>query len=173
MKFLLVLAGSLWLTGTVLAQSSAAILDEKVDRLRAEVEAVQFNQKKLQQQVDDLQEQVLNLRKAGSGVGAADVEALQAKIKAVDAAREKDKQVILDTLAKELAALSGGKPASKPPGKSNIGSGAGGKEHEVQKGETLSAIARQHNVTVADLRKANNLSADALKVGQKLTIPQK
>jgi LysM repeat protein len=159
MKWLIVLAGSLWLTGSVLAQSSAAILEEKVDKLRAEVEALQFNQQKLQQQINDLQDQVLHLRKTG-GASSADLEAMQARIKAVDAAREKDKQIILDTLAKELAALGGGKPA------------ATGAEHVVQRGETLSAIARQYGVTVASLRKANNLTSDELKAGQKLTIPK-
>lgn len=184
MKFLpvcIVLAGSLWLAGTILAQDRVAeqlgIVDEKLNKLSAEVEALQFSQKKLQQQVDDLQDQVLNLRKAGgNGASAADLDAIQAKIKAVDAAREKDKQVILDTLAKELAAISGGKPTSKPAGKppvkTNVVPG-GDSEHVVQQHETLTSIARQYNVTVADLRKANNLSSDALKVGQKLTIPGK
>lgn len=43
--------------------------------------------------------------------------------------------------------------------------------HIVKSGDTLWKLARQHNVTVAALKKANNLSTDTLKVGQKLTIP--
>ncbi|MCX7915374.1 MAG: LysM peptidoglycan-binding domain-containing protein, partial [Verrucomicrobiae bacterium] len=38
-------------------------------------------------------------------------------------------------------------------------------------GDTLWKLARQHNVTVAALKKANNLTSDTLKVGQKLMIP--
>lgn len=43
--------------------------------------------------------------------------------------------------------------------------------HVVKSGDSLWKIARQHQVTVAALKKANNLTSDILKVGQKLTIP--
>jgi LysM repeat protein len=46
------------------------------------------------------------------------------------------------------------------------------KEHVVQKGETLTAIAKQYGVTVADLKKANSLTGDEIRIGQKLTIPK-
>lgn len=148
-----------------------AILDEKLNRLRADVEALQFNQEKMQKQIADLQTQMLNLRQAGTGASASDLQALETKIKAVDAAREKDRQVILDQLAKELANLSGSR-AGMTPSTPPRATSADAKEHVVQKGETLTAIAKQHGVTVADLKKANNLSSDDLKVGQKLTIPK-
>jgi N-acetylmuramoyl-L-alanine amidase len=50
---------------------------------------------------------------------------------------------------------------------------ANGNEYVVQKGDNLTLIAKNNGVTVADLRKANNLTSDSLKVGQKLVIPQK
>ncbi|QTQ15942.1 M23 family metallopeptidase [Treponema parvum] len=44
--------------------------------------------------------------------------------------------------------------------------------HTVSKGETLYAISRKYQITVAELRAANNMSeSDVLKTGQKLTIP--
>ena len=45
--------------------------------------------------------------------------------------------------------------------------------YEVQKGATLSVIAKAYNVTVQDIRKANNLKSDTLQIGQKLKIPRK
>jgi LysM repeat protein len=147
-----------------------AILDEKLNRLRADVEALQFNQEKTQKQIAELQTQVLNLRQANTGTSTTDLQTLEAKIKAVDAAREKDRQVILDQLAKELANLSAsraGAGATTP----KVPAGEA-KEHVVQKGETLTAIAKQYGVTVADLRKANSLTGDDIRVGQKLTIPK-
>ncbi len=45
--------------------------------------------------------------------------------------------------------------------------------YEVQKGATLSVIAKAYNVTVQDIKKANNLKSDMLQVGQKLKIPRK
>lgn len=44
-------------------------------------------------------------------------------------------------------------------------------EYVVQKGDALVKIARKHNVTVAAVRAANNMTNDFLKVGQKLIIP--
>lgn len=45
--------------------------------------------------------------------------------------------------------------------------------HNVQKGETLYSISKKYQLTVAELRAANNLSEnDVLKAGQKLIIPE-
>ncbi len=145
-------------------EQQLAIIDEKLDKLRAEVEALQFKQQQTEKQLEDLQAQINHLRKADGGVAAADVQALDARIRAVDAAREKDKQVILDTLAKELAQLAGTRAGT---------SAATGGEHVVQKGETLSTIAKQHGISADALAKANNLAnPNALQIGQKLVIPK-
>lgn len=44
--------------------------------------------------------------------------------------------------------------------------------YTVVSGDTLGGIARRHGVTVAALRTANNLSGDALRIDQKLVIPE-
>lgn len=159
------------MTRPVLAQDtvaqSLAVIEEKLNKLRAEVEALQFNQDKIQKQINELQTQLLEARRSGATGSAVDVSALEARLKALDAAREKDKQIILDTLAKELAALSGTKSGSKPPVTGT------GKEHVVQKGENLTSIAKIYSLSLADLKKANNLTGDEIKVGQKLIIPGK
>lgn len=43
--------------------------------------------------------------------------------------------------------------------------------HTVQQGDTLSHIALRYKVSIAALRKVNNLSSDLIKVGQQLNIP--
>ena len=44
--------------------------------------------------------------------------------------------------------------------------------HKVEKGDTLYSISRKYQITVAELRAANNLSEnDVIKIGQKLIIP--
>ena len=42
--------------------------------------------------------------------------------------------------------------------------------HKVVKGDTLWSIAKKYGVTVASLKKANNLTSDAIDVGQKLRL---
>jgi N-acetylmuramoyl-L-alanine amidase len=43
--------------------------------------------------------------------------------------------------------------------------------HVISRGDTLSEIAERYNVSMSDIRAANQLSTDRVKVGQKLTIP--
>lgn len=146
-----------------------SILDERVSKLRADVDAIQANQQQIQQDLKQVQAQIADLHQSGPSASVNDLQALEARVKALDAARETDKKAIIDQLAKELAAMSGshgGSPATT--------AGAGnGNEYVVQKGDNLTLIAKNNGVTVAELRKANNLTSDSLKVGQKLVIPPK
>jgi LysM repeat protein len=59
-----------------------------------------------------------------------------------------------------------GKTATQPAPATN------GTEHIVAAGETLTSIAKSTGTSIADLRKANSLTSDTLKVGQKLVIPK-
>ncbi|MEO1202751.1 MAG: N-acetylmuramoyl-L-alanine amidase [Pseudomonadota bacterium] len=43
--------------------------------------------------------------------------------------------------------------------------------HVISRGDTLSEIAERYNVSTADLRRANRLSGDSIRVGQTLSIP--
>jgi N-acetylmuramoyl-L-alanine amidase len=43
--------------------------------------------------------------------------------------------------------------------------------HVVARGDTVSQIAERYNVRVADIRRANKLSSDKIRVGQTLSIP--
>ncbi|WP_394130364.1 N-acetylmuramoyl-L-alanine amidase [Shewanella maritima] len=45
-------------------------------------------------------------------------------------------------------------------------------KHSVKRGESLSVIAQRYQVSVTNLKKANNLKSDMLKIGQKLIIPR-
>lgn len=49
--------------------------------------------------------------------------------------------------------------------------GAGNNIHTVAGGESLSSIARKTGSSVAEIKKANNLKSDQLKLGQQLQIP--
>ena len=48
---------------------------------------------------------------------------------------------------------------------------AGGNTYTVQPGDTLGSIALTHGIRVGDLKRANNLSSDLIRVGQRLTVP--
>ena len=59
---------------------------------------------------------VEEVRRAGPSASANDLQALEARVRALDAARETDKKAIIDQLAKELAGTgkSTGKPTPPP-----------------------------------------------------------
>lgn len=63
-------------------------------------------------------------------------------------------------------------PAQKPKSAEEKAK-AEGEIYVVAKGDVLGTIARRHKVTVAQLKKANNLKSDKIRVGQKLVIPSK
>ncbi len=46
-------------------------------------------------------------------------------------------------------------------------------EYKVQQGATLGAIAKAYKISVSDIKKANKLKNDIIRVGQKLYIPKK
>lgn len=78
-----------------------------------------------------------------------------------------EKQVVkpVEKPKQEITQAEKPKPAPKPePPKETT------KNYTVKKGDTLTKIARLHKVTVADLKKWNNLKSDMIREGQKLII---
>lgn len=61
---------------------------------------------------------------------------------------------------------------SAPPPGTWIAANARASKHVVSPGETLNDIARQHQVSISQLRQANALNSDLVKAGVVLTIPQ-
>jgi len=46
------------------------------------------------------------------------------------------------------------------------------KEHKVTRGESLSVVAQRYKVSIGQLKKANNLTSNIVRIGQTLTIPR-
>ena len=64
-----------------------------------------------------------------------------------------------------------GTPAASPTTTATPTPSGGQQTYTVQSGDSLSTIAQRYNVTVDDLKRANNLTNDTIQVGQKLVIP--
>lgn len=66
------------------------------------------------------------------------------------------------------------KPATttaKPASSKKVAEAAKGKTHKVKSGESLSLLASRYGVSMAQLRKHNNLKSDQIQIGQVLRIP--
>ena len=73
-------------------------------------------------------------------------------------------------VAKPVRGFSSAASTAKSTAKSAAVKAVGG-SYTVKSGDSLSVIAQRHGIKTADLRKANSLSGDMIRVGQKLVIP--
>ena len=140
---------------------------ENVQRLQEQLAGVQLEQQNLRRDVDELRS-----KGQDGGTTRTQLSDLERRLQAVEAAREKDRQSIVDQLSRKVAdvvgAQQGGRSADATRGAET------GYEHVVQQGETLSAIAKAYKVKVDTIIKANNLkTANSIRIGQKLFIPEK
>lgn len=148
------------------------IVQEDTRKLDGRLEAVELEIQRLQQSVDAVRGQAAGQNQVQT-MGAR-VDELDARLRGVEAAREKDKQEIIDKLSTQIAKIVGSSAkagtAKKQPKRSASDTGY---EHEVQPGETLSEIAAAYGVTVKVILDNNDIGdANRLRVGQKLFIPE-
>lgn len=141
-----------------------------IDGLKDRIEAMEQRQQDLYAQFDQVKAAAEAENKQTRETLAATDRALQEK----DAAIARMKEELLVNLSKTIAEFMKTRPPAPAP-RSTAGSraAAGGKEHVVKPGETLSGIARAYGVKPQSLIEANGLkSADVVRVGQKLVIPE-
>ncbi|MFC3039855.1 LysM peptidoglycan-binding domain-containing protein [Virgibacillus xinjiangensis] len=77
------------------------------------------------------------------------------------------------TVSKSGSSSSSSSSNTSTTSSGNSGSVASTKIYSVKSGDTLSRIARNHGVSVSDLKSWNNLRSDLIRVGQKLSIDGK
>lgn len=76
----------------------------------------------------------------------------------------------VDELSKKPGAPA--KAQAQPvPQKKKTADTADKRSHLVQKGETVSSIARKYAVSVSEIRRLNNLTGDQINIGDRLIIP--
>jgi LysM repeat protein len=146
-------------------------LEDQLKRLTERVAGLEQSNANLQRDLTDLQTRLGQLQSgASSQVSAAELQQLRTQVQQLQIQQEKEKQAILDQLAKEIAGLAASKRATRPT--ADTGTADVGYEYTVKQGDTLAALSKLYGVSVAAIKKANNLSNDTLRVGQKLFIPK-
>lgn len=155
------------------AAEDAAIERQKILRAADQLDLLSTQGASLAQQLMELRSELEKLR--------AENQTLRQQITALEKARAAEREALL----KEVSAIvaSGSKtpppkPASPSPAPARSASTEEGFEHTVEPGQSLWAIAKAYqdagvNVTVEDIRRANNLKDNTLRAGQKLFIPKK
>lgn len=150
------------------------IMRADIDRLSGRLEQMEMENARLGREVEQVRGAV-----SSAGSDRAEAQArmsdIERRLQALDAAREKDRQAIIDQLSAKISEiLKAGRAAPARPRTASRSEAAGGGQavHEVQAGETLSAIAARYKVRIDDIIQANGLQdPDHLVNGQKLVIP--
>ncbi len=152
-------------------------LSDRIDALNRSIEVVNGRLDRLEAQPK------------ASGVGQEDLVGLRRDIQMIRTERETLKKEITDDLAARIEKIAARQQAEirsvdrtsqTAPASAVRASGGGtastptrsGYEHKVERGQTLSEIARGYGTTVDAIMKANKLSnASSIRVGQVLFIP--
>ena len=143
-------------------QEAVRYYEELVGSLIQQVKLMQDDNATLQASVLDLKKQVLTAKAQNTD---RELEALKKQIAADAETRKAQLNKLADKLINQPAQRVQ-TPAQEIPQGEFI-------EHTVEPGTTLSALSKAYGVTVSDIKKANRLSSDNIRVGQKLLIPAK
>lgn len=156
-------------------QEDMNILQEDLRKLSGRIEGVELETQQLRANFENLRD--TSTRTAEDRIQSleARIADLDARIRSVDSAREKDKQELIDKLSQKITQIVGSssRSSSSAARQTKRSSSDTGYEHEVQSGESLSAIAAAYGVTVKAIMDNNDISdPNKLRAGQKLFIPQ-
>ncbi len=176
------------------AQDSAT--QQQIDKLTGLIQDMEAAQAAQEKHIEALEQQINNLgsqaNQAGSSGSASqdDLQKLAKQVQEIDKKRQEDNERVLkelERLEKSLGASPPGRKSSPdtPPdtsptplkSHSTSGGGQNGYDYTIQKGDTLSAIAKAYRdqgikVTTDQILKANpGLDPKSMKVGQKIFVP--
>lgn len=135
--------------------------EEQVRRVRGQVDVVEEENARLRREIGQLRADINALN--------GQIGQLNGKMNALDARQKKEMAALINQVEALLKKSAGSQ--RRPSGSSSRPSGPG-REHVVEPGHTLSAIAQAYGTTVKAIKDANNLKSDGIRVGQKLFIPQ-
>ena len=150
-------------------------LNARLSSMQERIAATEHQQERLAADLQTLRAEI----RTGDTESQRRVEAINARLTAVDEARARDRTEIVSGLSSKMAEMISKmtppppRPsAARPAPAAGSGSPQAGYEHVVQQGQTLSDISKAYGVKVDAIMRANNMKkGDILKVGQKLFIP--
>lgn len=148
-------------------------IEEQMQRLQGRLDNTEMQMEELHRQIDRLREDV---RRAGGLQESAltlKVNTIEARMAQLEAARDRDRQEIVDQISQRVSGMMATSTAAAPAARPRRPISTTGYEHVVETGQTLSHIAQAYGVSVKAIVDANDLKdPNNLRVGQKLFIPE-
>ena len=138
-------------------QLAARHAEEQAHRVKGQVESVEMENARLMQEMQQLRQQVNSYN--------SQIAQLNSQMNSLESKQAREMQELIRRVEGLLTKSVASRPASKP-------SRGSGREHVVESGHTLSAIAQAYGTSVNAIKNANNLKSDSIYVGQKIFIPE-
>jgi LysM repeat protein len=135
-------------------QAATRVAEERLYKMQGQMESLEMEYTRLMQEMEQLRVQARS--------SSSQISQLNSRMQALEAKQQREMQDLITRVEKLLSDV-----ASRPTTTSR----GSGREHTVERGHTLSAIAAAYGTTVDAIKKANNLTSDNIIVGQKLFIP--
>lgn len=140
----------------------------------AEMQRVSGQIDVLQNNFEELHRRVGLLEKGGNTQALQqEIEALKASVAELRRQLQSQREGIVKDLTGRIKAIQAAQtPTPAPqPEKKKVVVGPH-REYEVKSGDTLTLIAEAFGTTVSKIKEMNGLKSDALRIGQKLVLPQ-
>jgi LysM repeat protein len=137
-------------------QAASRYTEERVKRLQGQVESIEMENARLMQELQQLRNEVRSY--------STQISQLSTSMQSLEAKQARETQEVINRVEGLLKKSVASRPSAPSRG--------AGREHVVEAGHTLSAIAQAYGTTVNAIKKANNLKSDNIYVGQKLFIPE-
>jgi LysM repeat protein len=131
--------------------------EERMYRVQGQVESMEMESARLLQEIEQLRGEVRSY--------SSQIAQLNSSMKSLEAKQAREMNELISRVEALLKKSVASRPAPKP-------ARGAGREHVVEAGHTLSAIAQAYGSTVKAIKDANNLKSDNIYVGQKLFIPE-
>ena len=161
-------------------KTSSEMTNLECQRLSEQINALNRNQQQLDQRLRKLESRLSN-----SAAVDQDVIALRRDMEQLRVERDQMRKEITNDLAGKIeniaakqqksidaARRQAQQASSRSASASSAANSGSGYEHKVERGQTLSEIARGYNTTVSKIIKANNIkNPSSIRVGQVLFIP--
>lgn len=147
-------------------QEAVKYYEDLVGGVVIQMRSLQDEHAKAVNAINELQRQVQALSQSNQSL-SQELAAIKKQFASDSEARQAQMSRIVERAVKETAtAVKSSEPAASGPDVECI-------EYTVQKGATLSAIAKAYGVSVEDIKKVNKMGGDMVREGQKLLIPKK
>lgn len=151
------------------------LLQEQIRMTQGRLEGIEIELQRLAADLDAVRRLATTASDSSMRMAQSKLQELEGRIARLDAARESDRQAIVDDLSRRMAdVLKRAAPASARAAPVRRSGAVSGYEHTVQPNETLSAIAAAYGVSMSVIAQENNITDPAkIRVGQKLFIPER